>query len=636
MGKAQRMADIPRSAWETSQAERQSLEEEIRKRDLILDAQRKELEEAQAELGKLRKAQLSQKLPVTATPEADREIEKLFSEPAKPIAAKEPELAALLEEAAEEVPLSARAGLDLVTRLVEAAKKVRADAQEPTDELPQPASMDPATAIAHVKALWSVPVIEPGTLPTECPEIGAALTPSPPLALCGFHDAPVAKLRAESKRRLSDHERDAIAWGEYRPTEAKTPEPTKHEESCEVHRWAELCGSISIFSDQAPCLKSSGHELATDPHVHPPWQTVIGTMRDQEREIHKRDVMLDELRQENERLRGALAECIDEFVYASGYKGEHLKDKHGDNELIAKFRAALAPTEATEATPALAKIADAEPKQTIVATEAKQTDHIRDAIALGEYRPAEAKPPEPTKVPSRVEALANLGDQPFRVVHARPAEAQPPKHEHGAECWPFGCGADLEAGEKTDALGVTEREISTLLRNEIASLASERDAIKAENERLAKEHRFCDAKLSDAKEETANANANTEMYARAWQRELGPPWIAKNHRIDGLVLTTRDRQERLRTIEAERDGLRKELEEAKAGIARLEGELDEAETEAGDAVAKAVEAETERCAKVAGDLQAKCPRGSVYWSDPAAWIAAGIHVRPSSAMTEAP
>jgi hypothetical protein len=53
--------------------------------------------------------------------------------------------------------------------------------------------------------------------------------------------------------------------------------------------------------------------------------------------------------------------------------------------------------------------------------------------------------------------------------------------------------------------------------------------------------------LADSEQRSA------EMYARAWEREIGPPYRAKTHHIDCLVLTTRDRMQELnrwRALEA--------------------------------------------------------------------------------------
>ena len=48
--------------------------------------------------------------------------------------------------------------------------------------------------------------------------------------------------------------------------------------------------------------------------------------------------------------------------------------------------------------------------------------------------------------------------------------------------------------------------------------------------------------------ELARANADADMYANAWAREIGPPYRAKSHNIDALVLTTRDRMQELRDL----------------------------------------------------------------------------------------
>jgi hypothetical protein len=66
------------------------------------------------------------------------------------------------------------------------------------------------------------------------------------------------------------------------------------------------------------------------------------------------------------------------------------------------------------------------------------------------------------------------------------------------------------------------------------------------------------ARATDAKKAQEFAEGITEMYAKAWEREIGAPYRAKTHRIDALVLTTRDRI-------AERNRLRKALEEIADG-----------------------------------------------------------------------
>jgi hypothetical protein len=70
---------------------------------------------------------------------------------------------------------------------------------------------------------------------------------------------------------------------------------------------------------------------------------------------------------------------------------------------------------------------------------------------------------------------------------------------------------------------------------------------------IEKERNAALAKLADAERITRLADNDTEMYASAWERELGPPFVGKSHRIDALVLTTRERMAELtrwRALEA--------------------------------------------------------------------------------------
>lgn len=89
---------------------------------------------------------------------------------------------------------------------------------------------------------------------------------------------------------------------------------------------------------------------------------------------------------------------------------------------------------------------------------------------------------------------------------------------------------------------------------------------EAEIERLKQEIIYANARTSDARRDAKDADSNCEMYARAWARELGAPYVAKTHRIDALVLTT---QERI-----------KERDEARAALATARKEaLEEAAKE---------------------------------------------------------
>jgi len=41
-------------------------------------------------------------------------------------------------------------------------------------------------------------------------------------------------------------------------------------------------------------------------------------------------------------LEKALSECVEEYSYAAEYKGEYLREKHGDDDKIAEYRKLLA------------------------------------------------------------------------------------------------------------------------------------------------------------------------------------------------------------------------------------------------------------------------------------------------------
>lgn len=49
------------------------------------------------------------------------------------------------------------------------------------------------------------------------------------------------------------------------------------------------------------------------------------------------------------------------------------------------------------------------------------------------------------------------------------------------------------------------------------------------------------AECARLKQLAESETRTAEMYARAWEREIGPPYRAKAHHIDCLVLTTQDR-----------------------------------------------------------------------------------------------
>lgn len=80
---------------------------------------------------------------------------------------------------------------------------------------------------------------------------------------------------------------------------------------------------------------------------------------------------------------------------------------------------------------------------------------------------------------------------------------------------------------------LTERDESRALVVEWIAIAESEKKSSAE---------FCRQIQSLTAKLDAALRANSDhMYATAWERELGPPYRAKSHHIDSMVLTTRDR-----------------------------------------------------------------------------------------------
>ena len=68
-----------------------------------------------------------------------------------------------------------------------------------------------------------------------------------------------------------------------------------------------------------------------------------------------------------------------------------------------------------------------------------------------------------------------------------------------------------------------------------------------------------EARCEKAELMAKNADADAEMYARAWQRELGSAWRNKSHHIDACVVSTR-------RLHEERDKAVRELHEYKTSM----------------------------------------------------------------------
>lgn len=78
------------------------------------------------------------------------------------------------------------------------------------------------------------------------------------------------------------------------------------------------------------------------------------------------------------------------------------------------------------------------------------------------------------------------------------------------------------------------------------------------------------SEINNLKEQLASKKVDhTEMYAKAWERELGPPFVAKTHRIDSLVLTTRVRMEELRQLRDDLKDLMRYVDDAKGEAEKL-------------------------------------------------------------------
>lgn len=61
-------------------------------------------------------------------------------------------------------------------------------------------------------------------------------------------------------------------------------------------------------------------------------------------------------------------------------------------------------------------------------------------------------------------------------------------------------------------------------------------------------HVLCGAAFDAGLAQALADRSSRDMYAKAWEREIGPPYRQKTHHIDAMVLTTEDRMRQLRGL----------------------------------------------------------------------------------------
>ena len=62
------------------------------------------------------------------------------------------------------------------------------------------------------------------------------------------------------------------------------------------------------------------------------------------------------------------------------------------------------------------------------------------------------------------------------------------------------------------------------------------------------ENLACAAAFDAGLAQATAARCSRDMYAKAWEREIGPPYRNKHHHIDAMVMTTEDRMRQLRGL----------------------------------------------------------------------------------------
>lgn len=94
-------------------------------------------------------------------------------------------------------------------------------------------------------------------------------------------------------------------------------------------------------------------------------------------------------------------------------------------------------------------------------------------------------------------------------------------------------------GLMENGVGATSRQASTALTALSAQLAV-CEGLGLRYVEMQARAEQAERGLAAARDDVESWKQQFEMYANAWEREIGPPYAAKRHRIDCLVLTTKE------------------------------------------------------------------------------------------------
>lgn len=96
-----------------------------------------------------------------------------------------------------------------------------------------------------------------------------------------------------------------------------------------------------------------------------------------------------------------------------------------------------------------------------------------------------------------------------------------------------------------------ERVFIAAVSEALELMRAQGERLKATEESLAHvENLACAAAFDAGLAQAAVARSSRDMYAEAWEREIGPPYRQKFHHIDAMVLTTQDRMKELGGLRA--------------------------------------------------------------------------------------